>query len=71
VEKPKCKNFETCGNYTNSEHSKWCYPCSLRWNFKQSGYEVGFNLSNNGEIIGIVLIREDIYKKQLMEKQRC
>lgn len=59
----KCKNFEICGNYTNAEHSKWCEPCSLKWQFKQSGYEIEFNLTSEGKIIGMVLTREDIYKK--------
>ena len=61
--KHKCQNFETCGNYTNAKHSKWCEPCSLRWQFKQMGYIPEFNLTDNGKIIGIVLTREDIFEK--------
>lgn len=65
----KCKNFETCGNYTNAEHSKWCYPCSLKWQFKKCGYEVEFELEENGKIVGMVLTREDIYKKNKNDKR--
>ncbi len=56
---PKCKNFKECGNYTNAKHSKWCYPCSLRWQFKQMGYEITAELVD-GKICGIVLTREDL-----------
>lgn len=59
---PKCKNFETCGNYTNAKHSKWCYPCSLIWQCKQMGYEVTAEL-NDGKIQGLVLTRKDLIKK--------
>jgi len=55
----KCKNFETCENYTNSEHSKWCQYCSYKWQFKQMGYDFYAEL-DDGEIQGIILIREDL-----------
>jgi hypothetical protein len=33
----KCQNPK-CSKETNSEHSKFCRKCSLRWNAKKSGY---------------------------------
>lgn len=62
MNKNKCKNFETCGSYTNAEHSKWCEPCSLRWQFKQMGYIPEFVIEHE-KIVSIVLTREDIYEK--------
>ncbi len=64
----KCQNFETCSTYTNAEHSKWCEPCSLTWQFKQMGYDIMCSLSDGKKVIGIVLNRDDLQPMEIQER---
>ena len=55
----KCTNFERCGNYTNSPHTKFCQKCSVKWQVEHNG-----NYKKLGDLEieegGSVFIRKDL-----------
>ena len=55
----KCQNPK-CNKETNSEHSKFCKKCSLRWQGKQAGYTLQEKEIEREDFTGFVLKRSDL-----------
>ena len=55
----KCKNPK-CDKETNSEHSKFCRKCSLKWNAKKCGYVMQEQEIDLGDNVGFILKRCDL-----------